>query len=374
MKEIRMVDLKSQYHKIKPEIDKSIADVIENTEFINGSQVKVFQQQLENYLNVKHVIPCGNGTDALQIALMSLGLQQGDEVITADFTFAATLEVVALLGLKPVIVDVDPSTFLISIEGIKKAITKQTKAIIPVHLFGQCCDMDAIMQIAKEHHLKVIEDCAQATGAICKFGGKDYHAGTVGDMGCTSFFPSKNLGCYGDGGALMTNDDTLAQLCRAIANHGMKTRYYYDLIGVNSRLDTIQAAVLNAKLAHLDEYNKARQAAAAFYDKAFSASGKIAPPAREPKSTHIFHQYTLVLNGVDRNGLKDYLQAKGIPSMIYYPVPLHLQKAYEYLGNKEGDFLVTEQLCKSVISLPMHTELDNDQLEYITQSVLAYIS
>jgi len=369
-----MVDLKSQYQKIKSEIDKSIATVLENTEFINGSQVKVFQQQLEGYLNVKHVIPCGNGTDALQIALMALGLKQGDEVITADFTFAATLEVIALLGLKPVIVDVDPSTFLISIDGIKKAITDKTKAIIPVHLFGQCCDMDAIMQIAKEHNLKVIEDCAQATGAQCKFGEKEFHAGTVGDLGCTSFFPSKNLGCYGDGGALMTNDDTLAQLSRAIANHGMKTRYYYELVGVNSRLDTIQAAVLNAKLAHLDEYNKARRAAAAFYDKAFSGIGKLKIPARATKSTHIFHQYTLVLNGIDRNGLKEHLQSKGIPSMIYYPVPLHVQKAYQYLGYKEGDFPVTEQLCRSVISLPMHTELDTEQLEYITQSVLAYIS
>ena len=369
-----MVDLKSQYQKIKSEIDKSIAIVLENTEFINGSQVKVFQQQLEGYLNVKHVIPCGNGTDALQIALMALGMKQGDEVITADFTFAATLEVIALLGLKPVIVDVDPSTFLISIDGIKKAITDKTRAIIPVHLFGQCCDMDAIMQIAKEHNLKVIEDCAQATGAQCKFGGKEFHAGTVGDLGCTSFFPSKNLGCYGDGGALMTNDDTLAQLSRAIANHGMKTRYYYELVGVNSRLDTIQAAVLNAKLAHLNEYNKARQAAAAFYDKSFSGTEKLKIPARATKSTHIFHQYTLVLNGIDRNGLKEHLQSKGIPSMIYYPMPLHVQKAYQYLGYKEGDFPVTEQLCKAVISLPMHTELVTEQLEYITQSVLAYIS
>lgn len=369
-----MVDLKSQYQKIKPEIDKSINQVIENTEFIGGPQVKMFQQQLEEYLKVKHVIPCGNGTDALQISLMALGLKPGDEVITADFTFAATLEVIALLGLKPVIVDVDPHTFLISREGIKKAITSRTKAIIPIHLFGQCCDMDAGMQIAGEHKLYVVEDCAQATGAVCEFGGKTLHAGTIGHIGCTSFFPSKNLGCYGDGGALMTNDDVLAQLCRAIANHGMKTRYYYDMIGVNSRLDSLQAAVLSAKLSHLNDYNKARQTAASFYDNAFSKCDKLSIPAREPKSTHIFHQYTLVLNGVDRNGLKDYLASKGIPSMIYYPVPLHVQKAYGYLGYKEGDFPVTEQLCKSVISLPMHTELDTDQLEHITQTVLSYIS
>lgn len=369
-----MVDLKSQYQKIKPEIDKSIASVIESTEFINGSQVKVFQQQLEKYLDVRHVIPCANGTDALQIALMSLGLKQGDEVITADFTFAATLEVIALLGLKPVIVDVDPSTFLISVDGIRKAITSKTKAIIPVHLFGQCCDMDAIMQIARDHQLKVIEDCAQATGALCEFQGKMVHAGTIGDIGCTSFFPSKNLGCYGDGGALMTNDDSLAQLCRAVANHGMKVRYFYDTIGINSRLDTIQAAVLTAKLEHLDEYNKARQKAAAYYDRAFSAINKIRVPARASKSTHIFHQYTLVLNGVDRDGLKEHLQSKGIPSMIYYPFPLHVQKAYQYLGYQEGDFPVTEKLCKSVLSLPMHTEMEEEQLAFITSSVLAFIS
>lgn len=374
MKEIRMVDLKSQYQKIKDQVDKSIADVIDNTEFINGSQVKAFQQQLEKYLEVKHVIPCGNGTDALQIALMSLDLKPGDEVITADFTFAATLEVIALLGLKPVIVDVDPKTFLISVDGIKKVITKKSKAIIPVHLFGQCCDMDAIMQIADEHNLKVIEDCAQATGALCQYNGEMKHAGTIGHLGCTSFFPSKNLGCYGDGGALMTNNDALAQTCRAIANHGMKVRYYYDMIGVNSRLDTIQAAVLSSKLPHLDGYNKSRQNAAAYYDKAFSASKKIQVPARNPKSTHIFHQYTLILNGVDRNGLKDFLQSKGIPSMIYYPVPLHVQKAYQNLGYKEGDFPVTENLCKNVISLPMHTELDEEQLKFITQSVLEYIA
>jgi dTDP-4-amino-4,6-dideoxygalactose transaminase len=369
-----MVDLKSQYQKIKSEIDSSISNVIESTEFINGSQVKAFQQQLENYLGVKHVIPCGNGTDALQIALMALELKPGDEVITADFTFAATLEVIALLGLKPVIVDVDPKTFNISPEGIRKAINSNTKAIIPIHLFGQCCDMDAVMSIANEHGIPVIEDCAQAMGTKYSFANQSVHAGTIGDIGCTSFFPSKNLGCYGDGGALMTNNDSLAQLSRAIANHGMKVRYHYDMIGVNSRLDTIQAAVLSVKLKNLDDYNKARQAAAAFYDQAFSNTAKICVPARNPKSTHIFHQYTLILNGVNREGLKDHLQSKGIPSMIYYPIPLHLQKAYEYLGYKEGDFPVTESLCKSVLSLPMHTELSKEQLEYITTSVLEFIS
>lgn len=374
MNEIRMVDLKSQYQKIKSEIDSSISGVIESTEFINGSQVKAFQQQLESYLGVKHVIPCGNGTDALQIALMALDLKAGDEVITADFTFAATLEVIALLGLKPVIVDVDPDTFNISTEGIRKAITSKTKAIIPIHLFGQCCDLGTIIDIAREHNIAVIEDCAQAMGTKFTFSNKSVHAGTIGDIGCTSFFPSKNLGCYGDGGALMTNNDSLAQLCRAIANHGMKVRYHYDMVGVNSRLDTIQAAILSVKLKNLNEYNKARQSAADFYDQAFSNSMKIKVPARNPKSTHIFHQYTLVLNGINREGLKDYLQSKGIPSMIYYPIPLHLQIAYQYLGYKEGDFPVTESLCKSVISLPMHTELSKEQLAYITTSVLEFIS
>jgi dTDP-4-amino-4,6-dideoxygalactose transaminase len=374
MNEIRMVDLKSQYQKIKPEIDSSISNVIESTEFINGSQVKTFQQQLENYLGVKHVIPCGNGTDALQIALMALGLKPGDEVITADFTFAATLEVIALLGLKPVIVDVDPKTFNITPDGIRKVITAKTKAIIPIHLFGQCCDMDGVMSVAREHNIAVVEDCAQAMGTKYNFSNQSVHAGTIGDIGCTSFFPSKNLGCYGDGGALMTNNDSLAQLCRAIANHGMKIRYHYDMIGVNSRLDTIQAAILAVKLKKLDDYNKARQAAAAFYDQSFLNNAKISVPARTPRSTHIFHQYTLVLNGVNRDGLKDHLQSRGIPSMIYYPIPLHLQKAYQYLGYKEGDFPVTESLCKSVISLPMHTELSKEQLEYITRSVLEFIS
>jgi UDP-2-acetamido-2-deoxy-ribo-hexuluronate aminotransferase len=374
MKDIRMVDLKSQYHKIKTEIDDSITDVIENTEFINGSQVKKFQKQLEDYLHVKHVIPCGNGTDALQIALMSLHLKPGDEVITSDFTFIATLEVIALLGLKPVLVDVDPDSFTISVEGIKKNISSKTKAIIPVHLFGQCANMDEILALAKSNNIAIVEDAAQAFGATYKLDGKnETHAGVMGDIGCTSFFPSKNLGCYGDGGAIFTNNDAYAGLMRSIANHGMKVRYYHDHVGINSRLDTIQAAILNCKLPYLAEYNLARQKAAEFYDRAFSDCDSIRIPFRNSKSTHIFHQYTLVAKGIDRNNLKNHLQSKGIPAMVYYPVPLHSQNAYRYLGYKDDDFPVTEQLCKSVISLPMHTELDSEQLEYITKSVLEII-
>ena len=374
MKEIRMVDLKSQYLAIKPEIDAAIAKVIDNTEFINGSQVKEFQKNLENYLRVKHVIPCGNGTDALQIALMALDLKPGDEVITSNFTFIATLEVIALLGLKPVIVDVDPHTYNISVEAIKKALTPKTKAIIPVHLFGQCCDMDSIMAIAHEHKIYIVEDCAQAMGAKCSYNSKFVHAGTIGDFGCTSFFPSKNLGCFGDGGAIMTNSDELANLCHSIVNHGMKVRYYHDHVGVNSRLDTIQAAILNVKLSNLEGYNKARQQAATFYDNAFGNNDKLTIPARNPQSTHIFHQYTILVKGVSRDELKTHLESKAIPAMVYYPVPLHMQNAYQYLGYKAGDFPDTEQLCKSVISLPMHTELDNEQLEYITKSVLEFVS
>lgn len=374
MTEIRMVDLKGQYNKIKSEVDSAIASVIEGTEFINGSKVKDFQKNLEQYLGVKHVIPCANGTDALQIALMALGLKPGDEVITADFTFIATLEVIALMGLKPVIVDVDPNTFTISINEIKKALTPKTKAIIPVHLFGQCADMEEILKVAKENQLYVIEDSAQALGSVYTFSnGIKAHAGTMGNIGCTSFFPSKNLGCFGDGGALFTNDDNLAQLIRSISNHGMKVRYYHDHVGINSRLDTIQAAILNVKLPHLDSYNKSRQNAASFYDHAFSKNPKIKIPVRSTNSTHIFHQYTLVLNNIDREGLKNHLQSKGIPSMVYYPVPLHSQVAYKSYGYKDEDFPVTENLCKSVISLPMHTELGEDQLKYITDAVLEYI-
>jgi UDP-2-acetamido-2-deoxy-ribo-hexuluronate aminotransferase len=375
MNEIRMVDLKGQYNKVKEEIDQAIFSVIENTEFISGSKVKDFQKNLEQYLEVKHVIPCANGTDALQIALMALGLKPGDEVITSDFTFIATLEVIALLGLKPVIVDVDPGTFTISVEGIRKAITPKTKAIIPVHLFGQCSEMEAIMGIAKKNNLFIVEDSAQALGSIYTFSnGNKQHAGTMGDIGCTSFFPSKNLGCFGDGGALFTNNDELAQYIRSISNHGMKVRYYHDNIGVNSRLDTIQAAILDVKLKYLNQYNQARQKAADFYDNAFRNSPHIQIPIRSKNSTHIFHQYTLVLKNVNREELKNYLQKKGIPAMIYYPVPLHSQKAYQYLGYNDGDFPITENLCKTVISLPMHTELDQEQMTLITSSFLEFIN
>lgn len=365
-----MVDLKGQYSKIKSEIDNAILDVIDNTEFINGTAVKNFQKSLEQFLSVKHVIPCANGTDALQIAMQALGLKPGDEVITSDFTFIATVEVIALLGLKPVLADVDPDTFLITPEIIEKLITPRTKAIVPVHLFGQCCDMEGIMALAKKYNLYVIEDAAQAIGADFTFStGIVQKAGTIGHVGCTSFFPSKNLGCFGDGGALFTNDDETATMLRSIANHGMKVRYYHDHIGVNSRLDTIQAAILNVKLKYLNEYNTARQKAAEFYDKAFQNNSKIQTPKRVKNSDHIFHQYTLVIKSIDRDALKSYLQERGIPAMVYYPVPMHLQNAYKYLGYKEGEFPVSERLCKTVISLPMHTELDMDQLNYIVKTI-----
>lgn len=374
MQEIKMVDLKGQYDKIKPEIDHAIQSVIDNTEFINGNAVKQFQKHLEQYLSVKHVIPCANGTDALQIAMMALDLQPGDEVITSDFTFIATVEVIALLGLKPVLADVDKDSFLITPESIEKLITPKTRAIVPVHLFGQCCDMEQIMAIAQKHKLYVIEDTAQAIGADCYFSnGQTKKAGTIGHIGCTSFFPSKNLGCFGDGGALFANDDETAAMIRSVSNHGMKVRYYHDHIGVNSRLDTIQAAILDVKLGYLDEYNRARQKAAAFYDKAFKNSPRIMVPARVKNSTHIFHQYTIVVKDADRDALKNHLQEKGIPAMIYYPVPMHLQKAYHYLGYRKGDFPVSEELCQTVLSLPMHTELDHSQLEYITETILKYI-
>jgi UDP-2-acetamido-2-deoxy-ribo-hexuluronate aminotransferase len=372
-KKIQMVDLKGQYLKIKNEVDKAIANVIDNTAFINGPAVKEFQADLENYLGVKHVIPCANGTDALQIAMMALDLKPGDEVITADFTYVATAEVIGLLGLKPVLVDVYPDTFDINIEAIEKAITPKTKAIVPVHLFGQCADMERVNALAKKHKLFVIEDVAQAIGADYTFAdGKKAKAGTIGTIGCTSFFPSKNLGCYGDGGAIYTNDDALAAKMRIIASHGQTALYIHDLLGVNSRLDSIQAAILKIKLQHLDEYAAARNKAAAFYDKAFANHPKIKTPKRVKNSTHVFHQYTLQLNGVDRAALKEYLGNKGIPAMIYYPIPLHLQKAYKDTRYKEGDFPVTEKLCASVVSLPMHTELDEDTLKFITDSVLEF--
>lgn len=374
-RKIQMVDLVAQYEKIQPEIDAAVINVIRSSAFINGPEVKAFQAELEAYLGVKHVIPCANGTDALQIAMMALGLKPGDEVITASFTYVATAEVIALLGLTPVLVDVYPGTFDIDIEAIEKAITPATKAIVPVHLFGQCADMERIMALAKKHNLFVIEDTAQAIGADYTFAdGTKKKAGTIGHIGCTSFFPSKNLGCYGDGGAMFTNDDALDKSMRMIANHGQSVQYYHDSIGVNSRLDSIQAAILRIKLRSLDGYAAARNFAANYYDKAFAGNAKITTPARAKNSTHVFHQYTLQLHGIDRQQLRDYLASKNIPSMIYYPVPLHLQKAYTSERYKAGDFPVTEALCACVLSLPMHSELDEATLAYITESVLEFVN
>ena len=370
-----MVDLKGQYQKIKSQIDLSIQEVIDSAAFINGSEVKNFQKELEEYLNVKHVIPCANGTDALQIAMMGLGLEQGDEVITVDFTFAATVEVIALLKLTPVLVDVESATFNIDIDALKKAITPNTKAIVPVHLFGQCANMEAILEVAKEHNLYVIEDNAQAIGADYTFSNSTTKkAGTMGDVGTTSFFPSKNLGCYGDGGAIFTDDDELANTLRGIVNHGMYKRYYHDVVGVNSRLDSIQAAVLRAKLPNLDAYCDTRRKAAEYYNNAFADSENIITPITSNFTTHVFHQYTLNLIGVDRNALHQHLLDNGIPNAIYYPVPLHSQKAYADDRYNEDDFKVTNRLIKSVLSLPMHTEFEEGQLQYITQTVLDFIS
>lgn len=369
-----MVDLVSQYSTIKSEVDAAINEVIQNSRFINGPAVKEFQSDLEKYLGVKHVIPCANGTDALQIAMMALGLQRGDEVITANFTFAATVETIAFLGLVPVLVDVDADTFNIDVKEIEKAITPKTKAIIPVHLFGQCAVMEAIQSLAKKHNLYVIEDTAQAIGADYTFSdGTKKKAGTIGNVGTTSFFPSKNLGGYGDGGALYTNDDELAKKCRMVVNHGQSTQYYYEVLGVNSRLDSIQAAILKVKLKYLDKYAAARNKAAAYYDKAFANHPKIKIPVRSKNSSHVFHQYTLTLNGVDRNKLKEHLASKEIPAMIYYPVPLHSQPAYRNSVNEGRKYPVTDKLCASVISLPMHTELDEETLKHITDSVLEFV-
>jgi len=372
MNPIQMVDLKSQYQHIKTEVDQGIQEVLDTCAFINGPAVKRFQENLEKYLNVKHVIPCANGTDALQIALMALGLKPGDEVITTTFTFVATAEVIALLGLTPVLIDVEPDTFNMDLTALEKAITSKTKAIIPVHLFGQSCDMEVIMNLAKKHNLFVLEDACQSIGADFIFSdGCKQKTGTIGHIGCTSFFPSKNLGCYGDGGALFTNDDALADKLRVIANHGMKVRYYHDEIGVNSRLDSIQAVVLDAKLKHLDTYNANRAKAADYYSSAFSKCDKLTVPAKAKNSTHVFHQYTLQLHeNINRDELIKHLSDKGIPAMIYYPVPLHQQKAYLDPRYKDGDFPVSEKLAKTVLSLPMHSELTEEQLAYITNAVL----
>src|SRR5690606_15823284 len=378
MKKIQMVDLKSQYEGIKNKLKPSLESILESTAFINGPEVHTFQSELEDYLGVKHVIPCANGTDALQIAMMGLGLKPGDEVITSDFTFAATVEVIALLRLTPVLVDVEENTFNISPEAIEKAITPKTKAIVPVHLFGQGANMQEIMKIAEKHNLFVIEDNAQAIGANYHFeDGTTKKLGTIGDVGTTSFFPSKNLGCYGDGGAIFTNDDQLAHRIRGIVNHGMYERYHHDVVGVNSRLDSIQAAVLRVKLPKLDEYNAARREAAHNYSEAFKNNKNlIVPEISGAPDTHVFHQYTLRIsnsakdkNASTRDKLAEHLMQNGIPFGIYYPIPLHSQKAYHDKKYREADFGVTNRLVQEVISLPMHTELDEEQIEFITEKV-----
>jgi UDP-2-acetamido-2-deoxy-ribo-hexuluronate aminotransferase len=374
MHPIQMVDLKRQYHKIKNEVDEAVLNVIGSTAFINGKPVQEFAADLSSYLNVKHVIPCANGTDALQIAMMALDLQPGDEVITPSFTFIATTEVIALLRLTPVFVDVDPKTFCMDPKALEKAITSRTKAIVPVHLYGQAAPLDEIMSIAQKNNLFVIEDNAQAIGGdyISKNGKKK--TGTIGHIGTTSFFPSKNLGGYGDGGAIFTNDDALADKMKMIANHGQRKRYYYEIVGCNSRLDTLQAAVLNIKLKHLDEYIKARQAVADFYDHAFAHHPKITTPFRAPYCTHVFHQYTLVLNDADRDGLNAFLAEHAIPSMIYYPVPGHRQQMFAHYETAKVSLPVTDWLTERVLSLPIHTEMDKEQLEFITSKVLEYIN
>lgn len=374
MKKIQMVDLQSQYYKIKADVDNAVLNVIDSAAFINGPEVKSFQAELEQYLDVKHVIPCANGTDALQIALMALDLEEGDEVITADFTFVATVEVVHLLKLKSVLVDVDYDTFTIDIDKLKAAITPKTKVIIPVHIFGQCANMEEILKVAKEHNLYVIEDSAQAIGSDIIFAdGTTKKSGTMGILGTTSFFPSKNLGCYGDGGAIFTNDDELAHKIRGIVNHGMYERYYHDEVGVNSRLDSLQATILRKKLPLLDGYNDARRKAADYYDEAFAGNPNILTPKRAEYSTHVFHQYTLrILNG-KRNELQKFLTEKEVPAMIYYPVALRKQKAY-FQESNDADFVNTDKLLEQVISLPMHTELDEEQLKYIIDSVLEFMN
>jgi dTDP-4-amino-4,6-dideoxygalactose transaminase len=380
--QLKMVDLKGQYEKIKEEVNTSILNVLDSTAYINGPEVKAFQSELEAYLGVKHVIPCANGTDALQIAMMGLGLQPEDEVITADFTFAATVEVIALLGLTPVLVDVNPDDFNIDISAIEKAITPKTKAIVPVHLFGQCANMDAVMDLAKKHNLFVIEDNAQAIGAdYISEDGTSKKSGTIGHVASTSFFPSKNLGCYGDGGAIFTNDDELAHKIRGIVNHGMYKRYHHDVVGVNSRLDSIQAVVLRAKLKNLDQYNHSRRNSARKYNEAFKEHSKIVTPQITGTcndicsscSCHVFHQYTIKVDA-NRDALAQHLNSLNIPCGVYYPIPLHSQKAYADKRYDEADFTVTNKLIQNVISLPMHTELDDEQIEFITSEVIAFVN
>lgn len=373
MNPLQMVDLKSQYQRIKPQIDNAIQGVIDSCQFVKGAEVKTFEQELAQYLGVRHAIACGNGTDALQVALMALGLKPGDEVITTDFTFIATVEVIALLGLKPVLVDVDRATFNIDVEKVEKSITPRTKAIVPVHLFGQCANMESLLKLAEKYGLYVVEDTAQGLGAEYRFSdGTVRKAGTIGTIGCTSFFPSKNLGCYGDGGALFTNDDQLAEQIRCLTNHGMKVRYHHDMIGVNSRLDTIQAAILRVKLPHLDEYNRARLAAAKKYNAALSDIAGLETPVTAAFTTHIFHQYTLKVKNGQRDALKKHLDEQGIPNMVYYPIPLHRQKAFEPYVTENDSFPVSETICGEVLSLPMHTELDDEQIERITLAVRSF--
>ncbi len=375
MKKIQMVDLISQYQDIKDEIRTEFDRVLDSAMFINGPVVKEFQNDLESYLGVTNVIPCANGTDALQIAMMAYDFPKGAEVLVPSFTYVATVEVIALLGFKPVFVEVNPDSFNIDIDDLNSKITKQSVAIVPVHLYGQCADMESLLEVAKKHDLVVLEDTAQAIGADYTFSdGTKVKAGTMGHIGATSFFPSKNLGCYGDGGAIMTNDDELASKMRMIVNHGQSKRYYHDSIGVNSRLDSLQAAVLKVKLKRLDDYNASRRLVADKYDEVFADTRAIIPPFRSPFSTHVFHQYTVKLaDGIDRNAMNEYLADHGIPSMIYYPVPNHLQKAYRYYGYQEGDFPLTEDLCTRVISFPIHTEMDDEQQQTIIDGVLRFL-
>lgn len=371
MNPIQMVDLKSQYLRIKPEVDATIQHVLDSTAFIQGSPVHEFEEQLAQYTGSKHVVSCGNGTDALLVSLMALGVGPGDEVITVPFTFVATVEAIALLGAKPMFVDVCADSFNMDIRQLEHAITPKTKAIIPVHLYGQCAEMEPIQEIANKHNISVVEDACQALGADYTFSdGILKQAGTMGTVGCTSFFPSKNLGCYGDGGAMMTDDEALAERLRAICRHGSKVKYHHDYVGINSRLDTLQAAILQVKLRHLDEYIAKRRAAAHYYFEALNTLDWLQLPDIDINTSHTFHQFTLKVKDGKRDALKLYLSEKGIPSMIYYPRPAHLQPAYRSLGYQEGDFPVSEHLCKEVLSLPMHTELSEDQLQYICETIV----
>ena len=373
MRPIQMVDTATQYKKIKDEVDSAVIAVMESSQFIGGNVVNDFAARLATYHGSRYCIPCANGTDALQIAMMALGLEPGDEVITPSFTYIATVEVAALLRLNPVFVDVDQKTFCIDADQVRKAITSRTKAIVPVHLYGQAANMEEIMAIGKENGLKVIEDNAQAIGNDYDYNGKKRKTGSIGDIGCTSFYPSKNLGAFGDGGAIFTDDEEIAGQLKMIASHGQSRRYYHDVVGCNSRLDAMQAAILNIKLRHLDTYNNNRRKAADYYDKAFAGIDKIETPYRDPKSNHVFHQYTLVLHDVNRDGLHEFLAEKGVPSMIYYPVPAHRQKMFEAFGGMNFDLPVTDWLTERVISLPIHSELDEEQQNFIVSNVLEYI-